>query len=90
MCIRDRSGLIAFRLYLTGVFLVCGINAFIAVQAIPVPQEEGWGLILLLGGIAAFFLVGLISLKLARMWMISVTAITGAANACLLYTSRCV
>ena len=75
------SGLIAFRLYLTGVFLVCGINAFIAVQAIPVPQEEGWGLILLLGGIAAFFLVGLISLKLARMWMISVTAITGAANA---------
>ena len=50
-------------------------------RAIPVPQEEGWGLILLLGGIAAFFLVGLISLKLARMWMISVTAITGAANA---------
>ena len=67
--------LVAFRLYIVGVFLYCGFMAFSAVQTISVPEGQGWNIL------AAFLGAGFLAAKFARPCIIAVTAVTGAFNA---------
>ena len=50
--------LVAFRLYIVGVFLYCGFMAFSAVQTISVPEGQGWNILLIVLGVAAFLGAG--------------------------------
>ncbi len=73
--------LLAFKLYLAGVFLLCGVSAFGAVQALSLPASADGGVMPLVLGVAAFVVVGILAVKLARPCIILVTAISGAVNA---------
>ena len=73
--------LVAFRLYIVGVLLYCGFMAFSAVQTISVPEGQGWNILLIVLGVAAFLGAGFLAAKFARPCIIAVTAVTGAFNA---------
>lgn len=70
--------LLAFKLYLFGVFLLCGASAFAAVQALSFASD--WEVMPVVLGVAAFVVVGILAVKLARSCIILVTAISGAVN----------
>ena len=73
--------LIAFQLYLAGIFLLCGVSSFLVVQALPLPVTRDWGAVLVVLGMIAFIVVGTLAVKFARPCIILVTAISGAVQA---------
>lgn len=73
--------LLAFRLYLAGVFLFCGLIAFSAVQTISAPEGPGWDILMIVLGIVAFLAAGVLAVKFSRPCIIAVTAVSGAFNA---------
>ena len=73
--------LVAFKLYLAGVFLFCGFVAFAAVRTIPLPDEKVWNTVLLVLAIVAFVAAGVLAVKFSRPCIIAITAISGAFNA---------
>ncbi len=73
--------LLFFRLYLVGTCLICGILAFAAVQAIPVPAAPLWDLVLPAAGIAALFTAGILSVKFSKPFLIMVTGLAGSIGA---------
>lgn len=73
--------LLAFRLYLAGVFLFCGLIAFSAVQTISAPEGQGWDILMIVLGIVAFLAAGVLAVKFSRPCIIAVTAVSGAFNA---------
>lgn len=75
------AALIAFKLYLAGVFLLCGASSFLVVQSLPFPYTEAWGIVLVVLGMIAFIVVGILAVKFARPCIILVTAISGASQA---------
>ena len=72
--------LLAFKIYLIGVFLYCGALAAGAVHAIPLPSEEGWNVLGIVFCVLAFLVVGFLATKFARPFIIAVTAATGAVR----------
>ncbi len=72
---------LVFRVYLAGVFVVCGILAFSAVWTIPVPKNSFWQIVLLIVSVFAFVTVGRTAVRLSKPFIIALTSITGAANA---------
>ena len=73
--------LLAFKLYLVGVFLFCGAIAFSAVQTISLPEGQAWDVVLIILGIVAFIVAGFLAVKFSRPCIIAITAISGAFNA---------
>ena len=69
-------GLIAFKLYLAGVFVFCGFIAFAAVRTIPLPDEQVWNIVLMVLAVA-----GILAVKFSRPCIIAITAVSGAFNA---------
>ena len=72
--------LLAFKIYLIGVFLYCGALAAGAVHALPLPSEEGWNVLGIVFCVLAFLVVGFLATKFARPFIIAVTAATGAVR----------
>lgn len=75
--------ILAFKLYLAGVFIYCGLLASGATLLIPIPEEHPWSVVKLIVFIAAFVIVGIIAVKFSKFCIIAVTAIGGAINAIL-------
>jgi hypothetical protein len=73
--------LVAFKLYLVGVFIYCGAIAFSAVQTIPFPENQTWDIVLIVLGVIAFLVAGILAVRFSRPCIIAVTAISGAFNA---------
>ena len=72
--------LLAFRIYLIGVFIYCGAIAAGAVHALPMPEKDGWDVLGIVLCVAAFLIVGFLATKFARPFIIAVTAATGAVR----------
>lgn len=72
--------LLAFRIYLIGVFVYCGAIAASAVHALPLPGNDGWDVMGIVFCILAFLAVGYLSTKFSRPFIIAVTAATGAVR----------
>ncbi len=70
-----------YKLYLAGVFILCGFFAASAVTYIPIPEGGFLGGIRIVLMIAAFILVGILGVKFSRHCIIIITAATGAMNA---------
>lgn len=73
--------LVAFRLYLIGVFIFCGATAAGAVAKLPIPSEGGGTILRIVLCIAAFVIVGILAVKFSKLCIIVITAVTGAVNA---------
>ena len=73
--------LLAFKLYLAGVFLFCGCIAFGAVRNLPFPSGEAWKIGGLVLALVAFLAAGLLAVKFSRPCIIAISAVTGAVNA---------
>ncbi|MCI1305009.1 MAG: DUF4203 domain-containing protein [Lachnospiraceae bacterium] len=74
-------GFLAFRLYLAGVFLFCGLIAAAAVTLIPFPKQSTWQVVETVAIIAAFILCGILAVKFNRQVIILVTAVSGGLRA---------
>ena len=72
---------IAFRLYLLGVFIVCGTLAASAVSKIPFSADGSQDILKIVLCVIAFIIVGILGVKFAKLCIILVTAIGGAINA---------
>ncbi len=73
--------LIAFKLYLVGVFIFCGSVAAQAVLRLPLSQEGMQNILRIILCIIAFVVIGVLAVKFAKFCIICVTAIFGAINA---------
>mgnify|MGYP004426406743 CR=1 FL=1 len=73
--------LVAFKLYLVGVFIFCGAIAAQAVTCLPLSGDGAEGIIKTVLCIAAFIVVGILAVKFAKLCIVLVTAVTGAINA---------
>lgn len=74
-------GFLAFRLYLAGVFIFCGVTAAAAATMIPFPQQSTWQIVEVVVLIAVFLLAGILSVKFNRQVVILVTAVSGGMRA---------
>lgn len=81
ICAGIGLALVAFKLYLVGVFIYCGAVASSAVLRLPLSQTGSTGVLLIVLCIAAFVVVGILAVKFSRMCIIAVTSVTGAINA---------
>ncbi len=72
---------LGFKLYLVGVFLLCGSLAAYAVNLIPFPEEGFYSVLRIILVLLAFVVVGILGVKFAKACIILVTAITGAISA---------
>ncbi len=72
---------LGFKLYLVGVFIVCGSLAASAVNLLPFPEDGSLNVLHIVLLIAAFIVVGILGVKFAKGCIIAVTAVTGAISA---------
>ena len=72
---------LGYKLYLAGVFILCGSLAAYAVNFIPFPQEGFYEILKVILVLLAFIVVGILGVRFAKGCIILVTAITGAINA---------
>ncbi len=72
---------LAFKLYLVGIFIFSGTMAYSVVSMIPLDESGSTGIVKSVICIAAFVVVGILSVKFAKTCVILVTSITGAINA---------
>ena len=73
--------LIAYRLYILGVFILCGSIAVEAIGAIPFAADGSQNVLKIILSIAAFIIAGILAVKFAKFCVILITAIGGAINA---------
>lgn len=73
--------LLAFKIYLVGVFLYCGTIAAAATRLIPFPEGKGWVAVSFVIAVAAFLIAGFLAVKFAKPCIIGITAISGACTA---------
>lgn len=73
--------LIAFKLYLVGVFIFCGTVAFQAVGRLPLNADGAQEMLKSVLCIAAFIIVGILAVKFSKWCIILITSITGSINA---------
>lgn len=74
-------GFLAFRLYLAGVFVFCGLIAGAAATLIPFPKQSTWQIVEVVVVIAVFLLAGILSVKFNRQVVILITAASGGIRA---------
>ena len=73
--------LVAFKLYLVGVFIFCGTVACRAIANLPFGNDQAQYILKLVLCIAVFVIVGILAVKFAKFCIIAITAITGSINA---------
>ncbi len=73
--------LVAFKLYLVGVFIFCGAVACRAIAHLPFGDDQTQSILKLVLCIAAFVIVGILAVKFAKFCIIAITAVTGSINA---------
>ena len=73
--------IIAFKIYLVGVFIYCGTIAAGATRLIPFPEGEAWLVISFIVAVAVFVLAGFLAVKFAKPCIIGITSISGASSA---------
>ena len=73
--------LIAFKLYLVGVFIFCGTVACRAVANLPLGDDQTQSILKAVLCLAVFIVVGILAVKFAKFCIMAVTAITGSINA---------
>lgn len=73
--------LLAFKLYLLGVFIFCGSVAAGAVSNLPLSGEGFPSVLKIILCIAAFVVVGILGVKFSKMCIIIITALSGAVSA---------
>lgn len=69
----------AYRIYLSGVFIFCGILAASVIRMIPFPEGHAWKAVLYILMAAGFVLAGVLAVKFSRPAVIFITAGAGAA-----------
>ncbi|MCI5760714.1 MAG: TMEM198/TM7SF3 family protein [Eubacterium sp.] len=69
----------AYRIYLSGVFIFCGILAASVIRMIPFPEGHAWKVVLYILMAAGFVLAGVLAVKFSRPAVIFITAGAGAA-----------
>ncbi|MGN8737430.1 hypothetical protein [Bilifractor sp. HCP3S3_D3] len=69
----------AYRIYLSGVFIFCGILAASVIGMIPFPEGHAWKVVLYILMAAGFVLAGVLAVKFSRPAVIFITAGAGAA-----------
>ena len=69
----------AYRIYLAGVFLFCGILAASVIRLIPFPDGRAWKVLLYVLMVAGFVLFGVVSVRFSRPAVIFITSGAGAA-----------
>lgn len=74
-------GFVAFKIYLVGVFIFCGVLAAAAVQQISFPDGQVWQIVAVIVTIAVFILAGYLAVKLNRLVIILVTSVSGGLQA---------
>jgi len=72
---------LGFKLYLAGVFILCGSLAASAVNLIPFPEEGFYNVLHIVLLLLAFVVAGILGVKFAKGFIILVTAVTGAIDA---------
>lgn len=73
--------LLGYKLYLVGVFILCGSLAASVVNLIPFPNESFYNVLHIILVVAAFVIIGILGVKFAKGFIIVVTAVTGAISA---------
>lgn len=68
----------AYRIYLSGVFIFCGILAASVIRMIPFPEGHAWKVVLYILMAAGFVLAGVLAVKFSRPAVIFITAGAGA------------
>lgn len=68
----------AYRIYLSGVFIFCGILAASVIRMIPFPEGHPWKVVLYILMAAGFVLAGVLAVKFSRPAVIFITAGAGA------------
>ncbi len=71
--------IVAFRLYLIGVFIFCGATAAGAAAQLPILQDNT--VLQIIMWVAVFVIVGILAVKFSKMCIIVITAVTGAVSA---------
>lgn len=74
-------GFLAFRLYLAGVFVFCGLIAGSAATLIPFPRQSTWQIVEAVVVVLVFLFAGILSVKFNRQVVILITAISGGIRA---------
>lgn len=74
-------GFLAFKLYLLGVFLLCGVLAAVAVAAIPFGESGGLEVLKVILIVVAFIVAGVLGVRFQRVVIILITATSGAITA---------
>lgn len=69
----------AYRIYLSGVFIFCGLLAASVIGMIPFPEGHAWKVVLYILMAAGFVLAGVLAVKFSRPAVIFITAGAGAA-----------
>ena len=68
----------AYRIYLSGVFIFCGLLAASVIGMIPFPEGHAWKAVLYILMAAGFVLAGVLAVKFSRPAVIFITAGAGA------------
>ena len=74
-------GLLAYKIYLAGVFVFCFVLAFAAMACIPWPADDLWNVLSVIICIAVGVLAGVLAVRFSRPLLILITGICGAWNA---------
>ncbi len=72
---------LAYKLYLAGLFLYCGLLAVSVIASIHFPEGELWEYLSILFYLLAFFGAGMLAIRFERPLIIVITAVSGASNA---------
>ena len=70
---------LAYRIYLSGVFIFCGLLAASVIGMIPFPEGRAWKVVLYILMAGGFVLAGVLAVKFSRPAVIFITAGAGAA-----------
>lgn len=73
-------GFLAYRIYLAGVFLFCGLMAFTAMASVRFPAGDAWQIAGFAARVAAFLIVGYLGMKFARPAVVLISALSGALS----------
>lgn len=69
---------LAYRIYLSGVFIFCGLLAASVIGMIPFPEGRAWKVVLYILMAGGFVLAGVLAVKFSRPAVIFITAGAGA------------
>ena len=73
-------GFLAYKVYLAGVFIFCGLMAFGAAAAFTFPEGRGWDIFAFVVRVVVFLIAGYVGMKFARPAVILISAFAGSSQ----------